>query len=179
MNLNDFITKYYIKDYTLLGKGVHNVRDLEMNRFMNSELTRLDVAISIKKVIYNPPATIVFWADGTKTVVKCAKSDDFDQEKGLAMCICKKIFNNDAQYHKTFRKFCTEKSPAKTDELTSVNFMHKFKNFCISHHNCRGCDLKKIDQSLSCENILKQYPEKAVFVIDSWYSQSVYNALGY
>ena len=47
---------------------------------------------SITNVIFNNPATIVFWSDGTKTVVKCDERDEFDPEKGLAMAICKKHF---------------------------------------------------------------------------------------
>ena len=45
----------------------------------------------IKKVIFNNPATIVFWSDGTKTIVKCQEDDIWDAEKGLAMCIAKKM----------------------------------------------------------------------------------------
>ena len=41
----------------------------------------------IKKVIFNDPATIVFWKDGTKTIVKCQEGATFDPEKGLAMAI--------------------------------------------------------------------------------------------
>ena len=41
----------------------------------------------IKKVIFNDPATIVFWKDGTKTIVKCQEGAEFDPEKGLAMAI--------------------------------------------------------------------------------------------
>ena len=37
----------------------------------------------IKKVIFNEPATIVFWNDGTKTVVKTSPNDKFDKEKGI------------------------------------------------------------------------------------------------
>ena len=48
--------------------------------------------LKIEKVIFNDPATIVFWNDGTKTVVKCQEDDTFDPEKGLAMCIVKKMF---------------------------------------------------------------------------------------
>ena len=44
----------------------------------------------IKKVIFNPPATIVYWIDGTKTVVKQQKEDGWDSEKGLAMAVVKK-----------------------------------------------------------------------------------------
>jgi len=46
---------------------------------------------SITKVVINVPATIVFWSDGTKTVVKCAKNERFDAEKGVAMAIAKKF----------------------------------------------------------------------------------------
>ncbi len=43
-----------------------------------------------KEIIFNNPATIVFWADGTKTVVKCGKNDIFDPEKGIALCFMKR-----------------------------------------------------------------------------------------
>lgn len=59
----------------------------------------------IKKVIFNEPATIVFWADGTKTVVKCSKDDIFDPEKGLAMAIAKKFFGNENGYSKNIKKW--------------------------------------------------------------------------
>ena len=45
----------------------------------------------IEKVIFNNPATIVIWNDGTKTVVKAQEGDEWDEEKGLAMAICKKL----------------------------------------------------------------------------------------
>ena len=35
----------------------------------------------IKKVIYNNPATIICWEDGTKTVVKCSEGDTYDTVK--------------------------------------------------------------------------------------------------
>lgn len=44
-----------------------------------------------KKVIWNKPATIVYWADGSKTVVKVRKGDKWDPEKGYAMAIVKKF----------------------------------------------------------------------------------------
>ena len=46
---------------------------------------------TIKNVIFNDPATIVMWSDGTKTVVKCSENDIFDPEKGVAMCCMKKL----------------------------------------------------------------------------------------
>ena len=48
----------------------------------------------IKKVIYNKPATIIFWSDHTKTVVQCQEGDYYDPEKGLVMAIAKKALGN-------------------------------------------------------------------------------------
>lgn len=58
----------------------------------------------IKNVIFNPPATIVFWADGTKTVVQ-ARGEEFDPEKGLAMAISKKALGNQGNYYNQFKKW--------------------------------------------------------------------------
>ena len=59
----------------------------------------------IKKVTFNDPATIVFWSDGTKTVVKRGENDTFDPEKGLAMAISKKFFDNMGYYYDVFKKW--------------------------------------------------------------------------
>lgn len=52
--------------------------------------TRTGLATPLR-VIRNGPATIVFWKDGTKTVVKC-HDEDYDAEKGLAMALCRKLW---------------------------------------------------------------------------------------
>lgn len=59
----------------------------------------------IEKVIFNDPATIVFWSDNTKTVVKCQDGDRFDPEKGLAIAITKKAFGNQGNYCNEFKKW--------------------------------------------------------------------------
>lgn len=63
----------------------------------------------IKNVIFNDPATIVFWNDGTKTVVKCGKDDTFDPEKGLAMAISKYFFDNAGYFNDVFKKWIPKK----------------------------------------------------------------------
>lgn len=62
----------------------------------------------IQNVIFNDPATIVFWSDGTKTVVKCQENEVFDPEKGLAMAISKKFFGNKGNYCNEFKKWIPE-----------------------------------------------------------------------
>lgn len=59
--------------------------------------------MDIKNVIYNPPATIVFWRDGSKTVVKCKPGEEFQAHVGLAMCIAKKTYGD--SFHKVFKKW--------------------------------------------------------------------------
>lgn len=44
----------------------------------------------INRIIFNNPATIVYWADGTKTVVK-THDEEFSEEHGLAMAFAKKV----------------------------------------------------------------------------------------
>ncbi|WP_456074169.1 hypothetical protein [Holdemanella biformis] len=68
----------------------------------------------IKKVIFNDPATIVLWNDGSKTVVKCDPDDVFDPEKGLAMACMKKLFGNKGYYNDIFRKWLSEKEDEKS-----------------------------------------------------------------
>lgn len=67
---------------------------------------------AIKDVIFAPPATIVYWSDGSKTVVKCSEKDVFDPEKGLAMAIAKRCGGNNGSYYKGIRHW-VEKSGKK------------------------------------------------------------------
>lgn len=63
---------------------------------------------NIEKVVFNNPATIVFWATGEKTVVKCQDSESFDKEKGLALCVMKYVMGNKSSYNNIIKKFVGE-----------------------------------------------------------------------
>lgn len=66
----------------------------------------LEQPITPKKVIFNNPATIVFWTDGSKTVSKASKDDEFDKMKGFLTCYYKKISNtSNSQFGKLYDKF--------------------------------------------------------------------------
>lgn len=81
----------------------------------------------IKKVIFNDPATIVFWTDGSKTVVKCGEYDIFDPEKGLAMAISKKALGNQGNYYETFKKYLPEEEA--DDEAVSQFWAQLYNMF--------------------------------------------------
>ena len=80
------------------------------------EISINDISKYIKNVIFNPPATIILWEDGTKTVVKTQGDDVFDPEKGFAMAVAKKTFGNKGSYYNEVKKWCEpwyEKESAK------------------------------------------------------------------
>ena len=62
--------------------------------------------VKIRDVIFSDPATIVFWDDNTKTVVKARGGEKYDKEKGLAMAIIKKITGNAGNYYEIFKEWC-------------------------------------------------------------------------
>ena len=78
-----------------------------INRFNLKEKRTSFYLPKIKDVIFNDPATIVFWEDGTKTVVK-AQDEEFDPEKGMAMAISKKALGNQGNYCNEFKKWVPE-----------------------------------------------------------------------
>lgn len=62
----------------------------------------------IKNVIFNNPATIIFWADETKTIVKCQDGDVYDPGKGLAIAIAKKALGNKGNFNNVFEKWLSK-----------------------------------------------------------------------
>ena len=91
--------------------------------------------VEIKNIVFNPPATIVFWTDNSKTVVK-AENEIFDPEKGLAMAIAKKALGNKGNYYETFKKWLPKtesKEEPKTESKDYTAEEQSKKNGC---HNC-------------------------------------------
>lgn len=74
----------------------------------NAVARRADRNSEIKKVIFNDPVTVVIWADGTKTVVKCQPGDTYSKETGLALCIAKKFLGNKGNFNEVFKKWIPE-----------------------------------------------------------------------
>ncbi len=64
--------------------------------------------LDFEDIIINPPATIVKWDDGTKTVVKCQNGDVYDAEKGIALCFMKKMFDNKSYYNEVIKEAIAE-----------------------------------------------------------------------
>lgn len=95
-----------------LARAIHKGMAIDYSRQSTERAKKNDIvkfgmcSVCIRKVIFNDPATVVLWSDGTKTVVKCGPNDIFDKEKGLAMAIVKKMAGNDSRFHKIFKQWC-------------------------------------------------------------------------
>lgn len=102
----------------------------------------------IKDVIFNNPATVVLWKDGTKTVVKCQTGDIYEKEVGLALCIAKKALGNKGNFNNVFKKWIHEEEPVTVGDVfehlddpntissTLNDLCDRMKNF----FGGKGCD---------------------------------------
>jgi hypothetical protein len=92
--------------------------------------------VTVNKVIFNDPATIVLWSDGTKTVVKCQEGDVFDPEKGLAMAISKKALGNKGNFNEVFKKWLPDEEKSAVmkalENLSKTITKFKIPKFDVS-----------------------------------------------
>lgn len=107
------VSRVKYKDYSTLYKNNEcknntTKESSEKKHMIHLNVTDTTLHVSIENVIFNDPATIVVWGDGSKTVVKCQDGDDFDKEKGLAMAISKKVLGNKSNFNNTFKHFIGE-----------------------------------------------------------------------
>ena len=101
VNIDDEIYKLCCE-----GKPVTTNSKYSISDHLNSFAFRLLTIPIIKKVIFNNPATIVIWSDGTKTISKCSPNDTFDKMKGFLTCYYKKISDTtNSQFSKLYDKF--------------------------------------------------------------------------
>lgn len=115
MLINEFSVEHTMENITVDGKfsisdtrEIKSFTDIVENAHANCCYPTIHLEdmcnFRIKKVIFNEPATIVIWEDGTKTIVKCAEDEAYDKEKGLALCYMKKALGNKGNYNNIFRE---------------------------------------------------------------------------
>ena len=117
---------YYQKDVEL---QINLYRTI-LNSTYGTKAFKTNYIPEIKNVIFNPPATIVFWQDGTKTVVK-ATNELYDPEKGLAMAIAKRALGNQGNYYNIIKKWV-----GTTKSCDSC----KYCDACCTEDPCWDCD---------------------------------------
>lgn len=131
--------------------------DVEVTRALWPKVNPYINSCKIKDVIFNDPATIVFWTDGSKSVVKCQECDKYDPEKGLAMAICKKFLGNQGNYYNVINKWL-EKYELK--QMVEFDFTQWLPNVSEMHDNLQkiinSITLVKDDDEIKKEEILEK-----------------------
>lgn len=59
---------------------------------------------AVNKIIVNGDATIVFWADGDKTIVKKSADDEFDLHHAFCAALAKKIYGHNSTVKKMIER---------------------------------------------------------------------------
>lgn len=145
-------------------RNVYGIKNPKVTVNDNKEVT-IDVHDGdyyITNVIFNDPATIVFWSDGTKTVVKCCEDDEFEEEKGLAMAVCKKVSGNDSkEFHRGLRWWIKPAPEPEAKQSLSKLFadcgeiINSAINDVITHNRLREQMSSKEEKTCRPENTEK------------------------
>lgn len=121
---------------------------------VNERVDRRKNILAIKDVIFNDPATIIFWKDGTKTVVK-ADNEEFDPEKGLAMAISKKALANQHGYYDVFKKWLKKFKPYNRTMVIKVDHSAKWLAEQRLHNALNDKKATKADLRTAMEEAIK------------------------
>ena len=126
--------------------------------FKNGSLISINSVPKIKKVIFNCPATIVLFEDGTKSVVKMNEDDlVWDPEHGLAMALIKRIYGTNkskSNYYDIFKKWLPEEEKKKRDAIHAIKEeMKKFTNLTEETADALVNGTKPITFGEFCQNV--------------------------
>lgn len=80
--------------------------------------------LELDKIIFNDPATIAFWNDGTKTIVKCTEGQTFSEYYGYLAALAKKLFGTNGAINRIIkekREYGNQhKMPEKVNDLKPI-----------------------------------------------------------
>lgn len=124
----------------------------------------------VMRVIFNPPATIVFWMDGTKTVVKCAEGEKFDPYTGFCYAYTKRFFGPLSHIKKVCQKRSTGLPEASKSILKGAKEETErtsFEKQAVAYMRRAICD--KFSEGWSIDQIAKRFKMS---------EKDIYEALG-
>lgn len=115
---NDILMENYMNN--LLNSGYINSKK---NQFLPYVMPQ------IKDVKFNGPATIVFFDDNTKVVIKCTDTDIFDPEKAVMICVLRKALGMSSSQFKKWIGNWTKAYEEPTETWNSIEeICQAFKN---------------------------------------------------
>ena len=100
-------------DHLVWNSNPISSNSLTINNISNDTIKPNTIRVSdvfVKKIIFSNPATIVFWSDGSKTVVKCMDNEEFNPYYGFVCAFAKKLFGTNSAINRIIK----EKSDSQT-----------------------------------------------------------------
>ena len=96
--------------------------------------------LRVDRIIFSPPATIVFWKDGTKTVVKCADGEPFSEYNGFAAALLKKVFGSNSAVKKIIQRKKQYATPAKanSNNVKDADLEQRFKELVNEYEHLKN-----------------------------------------
>lgn len=96
--------------------------------------------LHVDRIIFSPPATIVFWKDGTKTVVKCADGEPFSEYNGFAAALLKKVFGSNSAVKKIIQRKKQYAAPAKanSNNAKDADLEQRFKELVNEYEHLKN-----------------------------------------
>lgn len=107
----DIASAYQLADLIMSSQNI-----LKGESTMKNTIKKPTPSNPIEQVIFNGPATIVYWKDGSKTVVKCQEGAVNDPEKGFAMAVARHYFCDIlgmSRYDGIFKKYLPKETKEK------------------------------------------------------------------
>lgn len=135
----DYAKRFGI-DYSYVPPEVTSSNTFRIANFRHADIDGLVeieelIDIDIVKIIKSGPATIVFFNDGAKIVVKRASDDEDSVYTAVAYAIAKKIYGNNSHFKKVVRDHLIEQddkdSKNDSDPITHDILKDLFKDFKI------------------------------------------------
>lgn len=123
--------------------------------------------IKPKRIIHNGNATIVFWNDNTKTIVKCAEDDTQDNYNAFCVAYCKKVFGNNSHLKRVI-KDAENAKPEKVlkhkDNLDSLiipsKYLSAYKEYVKRTSSIQSPSLLHKPVNPGCENCSPNCPDR-------------------
>lgn len=125
--LNFDMANAFTDIYKINGEGVKS----DMKKSTEAELYATGVFVSevlektkkinceVDRIIFNQPATIVFWKDGSKTVVKCHGDQTFNPYYGFCAALAKHIYKSNSAVNRMVDKYVSEMTKGTSKKVNA------------------------------------------------------------
>lgn len=132
--------------------------------------------LHVDRIIFSPPATIVFWKDGTKTVVKCADGEPFSEYNGFAAALLKKVFGSNSAVKKIIQRKKQYATPAKANSNSAkdADLEQRFKELVNEYEHLKN---RAENLSLYLREVETTFPATWLTLLDAFSDMPGYESI--